>query len=207
MNNDRRTQVQDAAKLIAAGAAQIREGRDILDAVKDEEKEALDAMPDGLKAGDRGQEMEAAVSQLEEAVDALDSLGFDAIGRAMEEATGRDVAEMPDATMDSTTVKARQWDRLPAWAKAEIERLRSELASTQEKAREVYGDPGPDSFVVADYFSPHQGRALPFERITLRGITVEVDEGREGIQLHSSQGSLIVVPQVSNTLFVEVRRR
>lgn len=207
MNNDRRATIQEAAALIAAGAEKIREGRDLVDGVKDEEKEALEAMPDGLKAGDRGQEMEAAVSYLEEAVDGLDSLGFDTIGRALEEATGRDVAEMPDSTLDAVTAEARRWDRLPPWAKAEIDRLKAELASVTEKACLEYGEPGPDSYTVQDYFNPHQGRAIPFERIMLRGIVIEIAERGTGITLTTNQGGLLVIPHVSNTITVDVRDR
>ena len=44
-----------------------------IESVKDEEQEAYDNMPEGLQQGERGQASDAAIQQLEDAEQALDS--------------------------------------------------------------------------------------------------------------------------------------
>lgn len=55
MNEDRRKRIFDAAAE--------------LEAVKEEEQEAFDNMPESLQGGEKGQAMEAAIEALEESVE------------------------------------------------------------------------------------------------------------------------------------------
>lgn len=62
-----------------------------IESVRDEEQEAFDGLPESLQSGERGQAMEHAVSQLDEALDAVRELAdldvdCDAIVTALDEA-------------------------------------------------------------------------------------------------------------------------
>lgn len=74
MNNDRR-------KAIRAVIATIESAKTDLEALRDEEREAYDAMPEGLQGSERGQASDLAATALETACDTLDQ----AVGE-MEEA-------------------------------------------------------------------------------------------------------------------------
>jgi hypothetical protein len=52
--------------------ARIELLRDELDALREEEQEYFDNMPESLQAGDRGERAEAAVAALDEAIEGLD---------------------------------------------------------------------------------------------------------------------------------------
>lgn len=66
MNADRR-------KTLAKIAETIEAAKTDLESIRDEEQEAFDNMPEGMQQGERGTAMEAAVQELDEAIDGLDS--------------------------------------------------------------------------------------------------------------------------------------
>lgn len=61
MNKARRKEIARAIEL-------MDEAREILEAVKDEEQEAFDNMPEGLQCSERGETMEEYIGTLEEVV-------------------------------------------------------------------------------------------------------------------------------------------
>lgn len=65
MNKIRRKKLGDAFDLIA-------QAKDILEAVKEEEQEAIDNLPDNFRFGERGEEMEGYIEMLDEAYNYLD---------------------------------------------------------------------------------------------------------------------------------------
>lgn len=67
MNKERR-------KAIAEAVALLEQAKGILETARDEEQEALDAMPDALRESERGQAMEAAYDNLDCACAELDSV-------------------------------------------------------------------------------------------------------------------------------------
>lgn len=60
MNQERRTKIDKALALMADAKAIIEE-------VLDEEQEAYDNMPEGLQASERGEAMQEAITNLEDA--------------------------------------------------------------------------------------------------------------------------------------------
>jgi len=72
MNNERRKVLNLISGKIETMKEELESLRDLLDAVKDEEQEAFDNLPEGLQQADRGQAMEAAVEKLQEVYDAAD---------------------------------------------------------------------------------------------------------------------------------------
>lgn len=65
MNKIRRKKLGDAFGLIS-------QAKDILEAVKEEELEAIDNLPDNFRFGERGEEMQGYIEMLEEAYNYLD---------------------------------------------------------------------------------------------------------------------------------------
>ena len=51
----------------------LQEAKDLLQTVMDEERDALDNMPDSLRESDRGQEIEAGLDAMEEAFNEVES--------------------------------------------------------------------------------------------------------------------------------------
>lgn len=66
MNKIRRKEIAKAIEL-------IEQAREILEAVNDEEQEALDNMPENLQGSERYEYSEECISTLEDAIEALDT--------------------------------------------------------------------------------------------------------------------------------------
>lgn len=64
MNNTRRKEIDKLT-------AQIEEIKEAIEALRDEEQEAFDNMPESLQDGERGERMQSAVEALEYAADDL----------------------------------------------------------------------------------------------------------------------------------------
>src|SRR3546814_12952365 len=79
MNRERRKQIAAARVLIDKGKALLDEARDMLETVKDDEQAARENLPPRLEDSERAQAMDAAVSELESAISALED--FDAEDR------------------------------------------------------------------------------------------------------------------------------
>lgn len=85
MNNQRRKEIAAAQALAVRAfdaftdAARLAgEAREAFEAIRDEEQEYFDNMPESLQGGDKGQMAEAAIEALDSAISALeDAEGFD----------------------------------------------------------------------------------------------------------------------------------
>tara|TARA_B100000161_G_C33459165_1_gene372688 strand:+ start:131 stop:364 length:234 start_codon:yes stop_codon:yes gene_type:complete len=67
MNQERRTKIDKALALMADAKAIIEE-------VLDEEQEAYDNMPEGLQTSERGEAMQEAITNLEDANSSVDEI-------------------------------------------------------------------------------------------------------------------------------------
>lgn len=65
MNRQRRKRLTEAFEKVA-------EAMEILEAVKEEENESYETLPDNFRDGDRGEEMQGYIEMLEEAYNYLD---------------------------------------------------------------------------------------------------------------------------------------
>lgn len=90
MNKSRRKELSALQDRIAALRAAFEEAiQPILDeasnihgdleSIRDDEQEALDNLPESVQGGERGQDMENAISEMENAMSVLESLGSIAI--------------------------------------------------------------------------------------------------------------------------------
>lgn len=208
MNNDRRSEIAAAFPLLADALAKLAEARELIESARDEEQEYLDAMPDGLKNGDKGQTAEAAIQNLEEALDGIDQIDARDILRALEDASDRSAAvDAAPAKLSAEEAEQRQWDRLPQWAKDRIGGLERNIASVKADMAGMFSDAtgAPAEAVVADYVSPLKGKVIPCERIEFPayGIVVYVEEGYDGVTITSKNGQLALLPKVSNITIVK----
>ena len=74
MNNERRKEIAEAVALLVKAKAQYEDAAAILENCKDEEEEAFENLPEGLKGSDRGEAMEQAIEYLQNAIDELDNI-------------------------------------------------------------------------------------------------------------------------------------
>lgn len=65
MNKDRRKQLDEALKLLDEADALAQQAFEIVEAVRDEEEEAYDNLPESLQQGERGENMQSAICSLE----------------------------------------------------------------------------------------------------------------------------------------------
>ena len=72
MNNDRRKAIAAVRGEIELLVDQIDSIKTQLEDLRDEEQDYYDNMPESLQGGDKGQAAEEAVSNLDNAIDALD---------------------------------------------------------------------------------------------------------------------------------------
>lgn len=88
MNRERRAQLAKLRAQLETLRGEVAAISEAIEEVRDGEADALEAMPDSLKEGERGQAMQAAIDQLEEAASDLDSFGetVDDIASKLEEA-------------------------------------------------------------------------------------------------------------------------
>lgn len=73
MNNQRRKSLQEAITLLQSIQDAFDRAKELIETAKDEESEAYENMPEGLQSSERGEQSQTAVSELENAFEALDS--------------------------------------------------------------------------------------------------------------------------------------
>ena len=76
MNRSRRKELQKAMEL-------LEQAKEIIEAVKDEEQEAFDNMPESIQQSERGEAMEGYIGTMDELCDSLSDAG-DQISEIME---------------------------------------------------------------------------------------------------------------------------
>jgi len=74
MNNERRKILNDCKSKVEALIVQFQSIKDEVEGVKNEEEEAYENMPDGLKNGERGETAQAAISAMDDFISAIESL-------------------------------------------------------------------------------------------------------------------------------------
>lgn len=84
MNKQRRKELSEVQDRVTRLGALISQAKDMraeiveeLERLRDEEQEAFDALPEGLQQGERGQDMENAISELDSAIGELEGADLD----------------------------------------------------------------------------------------------------------------------------------
>ncbi len=104
-------------------------------------------------------------------------------------------------------IDAAKLDRLPAWARFEIERLQADLASTKKNLRAAFGET-PTNIEIERYYDKdyrcflHDGSTVTF---TLKGgnVTVMI---RDGVLEVMGDNIIQIEPRASNMIWVRVQR-
>ncbi len=86
MNNIRRKELAAIVDLANKLSTLLDEIRNDLENIRDEEQDAYDNMPEGLQASERGENSEAAISQMEDALSMLTDLDPETLIGYLEEA-------------------------------------------------------------------------------------------------------------------------
>jgi seryl-tRNA synthetase len=86
VNKTRRGEITAAVQRLTELAAEISDLRDTVENIRDEEQEYYDNMPESIQSGERGQNAEAAISELDDALSALEDFDTDAIVTSLETA-------------------------------------------------------------------------------------------------------------------------
>lgn len=89
MNKDRRKALAEAIDALTKIKDQIENVKSIVETAKDEEREYYDNMPENMQSGDRGQEADTAVSNLEDVFETLDGLDIDDLLSKIDDARGQ----------------------------------------------------------------------------------------------------------------------
>lgn len=207
MNRTRRTALAKALPLIVQAQALLAEARAIVAGVRDEEDDVYQGMSEGQQNGDLGESMQAAITDMDEAVDGIDGLDLkdvaEAIGRAADQ-----TADVAGATLGEEEVLRRRMARLPSWAKDELSRAERRAQDADARLRDVFGDVDEkrkDQIVIDDYSSPIRGKVIPSTQIVLPAynIRIQADRSGRGVEIQAlDMGVINVIPQASNTVIV-----
>ncbi len=88
MNKTRRAAIDAAIATLETLRGQIEDTANAVETIRDEEQEYFDVMPEGLQYGDKGQNAEAAISALDDALSPLQDFDIDSIIASLEQAKG-----------------------------------------------------------------------------------------------------------------------
>lgn len=86
MNKQRRQDIEAVKSQLADLASSLEELVSAVEAIRDEEQDYFDAMPEAFQYAEKGELAQAAVSALEEALSALEDVDVDAITASLDEA-------------------------------------------------------------------------------------------------------------------------
>lgn len=85
MNNSRRKAIKSLMKKLETMMELQYAIAEELEAIKDEEQDALDNMPESLLKGERGQQMQEYIDEMESVIDDLDQLDIEDFVNRLEE--------------------------------------------------------------------------------------------------------------------------
>lgn len=85
MNNSRRKAIKSLMKKLETMIELQYAISEELEAIKDEEQDALDNMPESLLKGERGQQMQEYIDEMESVIDDLDQLDIEDFVNRLEE--------------------------------------------------------------------------------------------------------------------------
>lgn len=209
MNNDRRAEIEAIGPELTKLTELVQHIAGLIEAARDDEQAAYDAMPEGLQGSDRGTAAESAVQALDDALAAVQEIDTKAIADALEEAAERSV----DAVTIEAKAKPKTDDervrRLPKWAQDALRRAAADVERTKADAAKAFGPPTGEltDIVVADYFGPYQDKVIPAKRVRFPAfeITAYCEEGYDGVLIRSEgfSGRIAAYPRSGNEVIVK----
>jgi len=206
VNEDRRREIAALAPDLSQLADQVLRISGLVEQIRDDEQEYLNAMPEGLKSSDRGTAAESAIAALDQVLSDLQSIDTAGVLSSLEEASDRFI----DArTLQRSVTKFKpNFDVLPKFAKDHIARLEQQLEESKQAAGRAFGEPtgAIGEIVVSDYIGDLQGRVIPAQRITWPKFEIQAyaEEGYDGVVIRSEgfSAGLSVLPRSGNEIIV-----
>ena len=206
MNKTRRARLERALASVQGAVKAMREAREAISGVRDDEQEALDNLSDAQRDGDLGDAMQGAVSGLDEALDLIDALDTKSIASALEQSCDVSGDGGESGTITAEQAAERRHARLPQWAKDELARSAAGQKAAEAKMLAMFSDPTGDEgeMVVGDYNSPLEGKVLPFKTVLIPayGLRVSVMKQRGGLSIDGDR-QVSIHPQVSNSVVIK----
>lgn len=212
MNKARRTALAKALPLIAQAQAILLEAKAVIESVRDDEQEVYDNMSEGAQAGDNGETMQAAITDMEEAIDGISSIELKDVADAIERVADVTGAEVVPAKLTQAETEARRMERLPEWAKQRIAAAERKAAEADARLADVFPEVEEGNkrqITIDDYMSPVRGRVVPSDQVAFpgHGIRVSADRHGRGVSIDGLEmGSLSVLPQAGNSVIIRVVR-
>lgn len=202
--NDRRriTAALGAVREIEQKLAMLR---GVVQEVRDNDQATYDDMSDRRREGDAGEALQADISALEEALDAIDALELKPVADAVAKAADAPLPDTASPTISAKEAERRRWARLAPWAQTTITTLRADLKAAQEKARNMFPEPSGRSgeFAICDYGEPLHERIIPARTISVPEFRIQISVDRHGRGLMiRGERSLMIMPEASNTVHV-----
>src|SRR3546814_5038002 len=94
MNAQRRKQLEEARAILESAQERLDEAKQLLEAIRDDEQDYYDNMPESFQGGDKGCAAEAAIDQLSTAIDDIDLVDFDTFFNAIDERSEEYTSEL-----------------------------------------------------------------------------------------------------------------
>ena len=88
MNKQRRKELADILAKLEELENLRTEIKERLEAVRDEEQESLDNLPEAFRTGERGEQMQEYIDALDETIDNLDEFDWEGISYPIEDIIG-----------------------------------------------------------------------------------------------------------------------
>lgn len=206
MNKTRRVRLERAFVAVQAAVASLRDAREMISGVRDDEQEALDNLSDGQRDGEMGDVMQTAVSGLDEVLDLIDAMDTKAIASNLQQTCDASVEDGEAGAITAEQAAERRHARLPQWVKDELARAAAGQKSAEAKMAAMFGEPtgAEGEMVVGDYNSPFEGRLLPFKTVLIPayGLRVSASKQRGGVVVDGDR-QVSIHPQVSNSVVIK----
>jgi len=213
MNKQRRAALAKALPLIEQAQALLAQASAIAEGVRDDEQEVYDNMSEGAQNGDAGETMQAAIGDMDEAIDGIAALDLKDIAIAVSR-----VADVEEETappkLSGKEAEARRMARLPAWVKSRIAGAEKAAREADARLADVFKDRNeddPTEAVLDDYLSPIRGKVLPTKQVLFPGMNIRVAVNMRGdnpvLEIQAVNiGMINILPQASNTVHLKVER-
>src|SRR3546814_19074919 len=92
--SQRRKQLEEARAILESAQERLDEAKQLLEAIRDDEQDYYDNMPESFQGGDKGCAAEAAIDQLSTAIDDLALVDFDTFYNAIDEAQAESPSQL-----------------------------------------------------------------------------------------------------------------
>lgn len=211
MNKARRNALAKALPLIVQVQALIKEARDAVECVRDDEKEVYDNLSEGQQNGDMGDAMQRALDDMDEALDGFDGIDLKTIVEALEKVCD-DSVDVDGAVLGKAEAEERRMARLPHWVKERIAHAEKRADDADARLGDVFpewDEKKVKAITIDDYSSPVRGRVIPSDQVAFPAHKLRVSANRHGGGIDVDgldMGTICILPRASNGVTIRLSR-